>query len=88
MSALLSLLAAADRPPCPFRHLLPRALPANQPTHQPTTHPLAPPCRRELNRLDNAKGAKATDALLNYETVKYFGNEALERRNFADVRGA
>jgi len=25
---------------------------------------------RELNRLDNAKGAKATDALLNYETVK------------------
>lgn len=40
---------------------------------------------RELNRLDNAKGAKATDALLNYETVKYFGNEALERRNFAEV---
>eukprot|EP00887_Chlorella_sp_A99_P000615 scaffold5.g615.t1 len=39
--------------------------------------------RRELNRLDNAKGAKATDALLNYETVKYFGNEPLERRNFA-----
>lgn len=41
--------------------------------------------RRELNRLDNAKGAKATDALLNYETVKYFNNEALERRNYADA---
>ncbi|EFN52666.1 hypothetical protein CHLNCDRAFT_58798 [Chlorella variabilis] len=46
--------------------------------------------RRELNRLDNAKarralpaGAKATDALLNYETVKLFNNEALERHNFA-----
>lgn len=37
---------------------------------------LMPSCARtplshsELNRLDNAKGAKATDALLNYETVK------------------
>ncbi|KAL3160766.1 hypothetical protein ABBQ38_009179 [Trebouxia sp. C0009 RCD-2024] len=38
--------------------------------------------RRDLNRLDNAKSAKATDALLNYETVKYFSNEDLERRNF------
>ncbi|KAL0050286.1 hypothetical protein WJX82_008140 [Trebouxia sp. C0006] len=38
--------------------------------------------RRDLNRLDNAKSAKATDALLNYETVKYFSNEELERRNF------
>lgn len=37
---------------------------------------------RDLNRLDNAKSAKATDALLNYETVKYFSNEDLERRNF------
>ncbi|KAL4420506.1 hypothetical protein ABPG75_010162 [Micractinium tetrahymenae] len=41
--------------------------------------------RRELNRLDNAKGAKATDALLNYETVKLFNNEELERRNFAEA---
>ncbi len=39
-------------------------------------------CCRDLNRLDNAKSAKATDALLNYETVKYFSNEELERRNF------
>lgn len=39
--------------------------------------------RRDLNRLDNAKGAKATDALLNYETVSYFCNQKLERDNFA-----
>lgn len=38
---------------------------------------------RDLNRLDNAKSAKATDALLNYETVKYFSNEAHERTQFA-----
>eukprot|EP00873_Tetraselmis_striata_P028768 jgi/Tetstr1/449032/TSEL_003800.t1 len=38
--------------------------------------------RRDMNTKDNAKGAKATDALLNYETVKYFTNEELERRNF------
>ena len=40
---------------------------------------------RDLNRLDNAKSAKATDALLNYETVKYFSNEDLERRNFEEA---
>ena len=40
---------------------------------------------RDLNRLDNAKSAKATDALLNYETVKYFSNEELERRNFEEA---
>lgn len=39
--------------------------------------------RRELNRLDNARSAKATDALLNYETVKYFANEELESDNYA-----
>ena len=38
-----------------------------------------------MNRLDNAKSAKATDALLNYETVKYFSNEELERRNFEEA---
>lgn len=46
-------------------------------------HPQDPlTCCRDLNRLDNAKSAKATDALLNYETVKYFSNEELERHNF------
>ncbi|KAK9823014.1 hypothetical protein WJX81_007044 [Elliptochloris bilobata] len=39
--------------------------------------------RRDLNKYDNAKGARVTDALLNYETVKYFNNETLERDNFA-----
>jgi len=38
--------------------------------------------RRDMNAKDNAKGARATDALLNYETVKYFNNEALEKSNF------
>lgn len=42
---------------------------------------------RDLNRLDNAKSAKATDALLNYETVKYFSNEAHERTQFAGAIG-
>ena len=35
-----------------------------------------------MNKLDNAKDARATDALLNYETVKYFSNDELERRQF------
>lgn len=39
--------------------------------------------RRDLNRLDNARGARATDALLNYETVKIFGNEKLEETQYA-----
>ncbi|KAG7668001.1 putative Heavy metal tolerance factor 1 [Nannochloris sp. 'desiccata'] len=39
--------------------------------------------RRDLNQLDNARGARATDALLNYETVKLFGNENLEERQYA-----
>jgi ATP-binding cassette subfamily B (MDR/TAP) protein 6 len=39
--------------------------------------------RRDLNQLDNARGARATDALLNYETVKLFGNEKLEEKQYA-----
>ena len=35
-----------------------------------------------MNTKDNAKSARATDALLNFETVKYFTNEALEETNF------
>jgi len=34
--------------------------------------------RRDMNTSDNKKGQRATDALLNYETVKYFGNEKYE----------
>ncbi len=39
--------------------------------------------RRDLNQLDNARSARATDGLLNYETVKLFGNEKLEERQYA-----
>lgn len=38
--------------------------------------------RRQLNQLDNARSGRATDALLNYETVKIFGNEPLEESNY------
>ena len=34
--------------------------------------------RREMNRQDNLAGAIAIDSLINYETVKYFGAEAVE----------
>ena len=34
-----------------------------------------------MNKYDNARGARVTDALLNYETVKCFGNEELEVAN-------
>jgi ABC-type transport system involved in Fe-S cluster assembly fused permease/ATPase subunit len=37
---------------------------------------------REMNDLDTEAGARSVDALLNYETVKYFGNEAYEARRF------
>jgi ATP-binding cassette, subfamily B, heavy metal transporter len=38
--------------------------------------------RREMNDSDNDANTKAIDSLLNYETVKYFGNEGLESRRF------
>lgn len=34
--------------------------------------------RREMNNLDSKANQKAVDALINFETVKYFGNEAYE----------
>mmetsp|Transcript_7021 Transcript_7021/g.25884 ORF Transcript_7021/g.25884 Transcript_7021/m.25884 type:complete len:831 (-) Transcript_7021:549-3041(-) len=34
--------------------------------------------RRDMNRMDNLKGQKMTDGLINYETVKYFANEQHE----------
>jgi len=47
---------------------------------------------RDMNQYDNARGARVTDALLNYETVKVFGNEEYERNaldecivNYQDV---
>ena len=38
--------------------------------------------RREMNDSDTEANTKAIDSLLNFETVKYFGNEALEARRF------
>ena len=40
--------------------------------------------RRAMNRTDNEANAKAIDSLLNYETVKYFGNEEYEARRYDD----
>ena len=38
--------------------------------------------RRAMNETDNKANTKAVDSLLNYETVKYFGNEAHEARRY------
>jgi len=38
--------------------------------------------RREANELDSAANSRAIDSLLNYETVKYFNNEAYEARRY------
>src|SRR3954469_5840397 len=38
--------------------------------------------RRQMNDLDSKANTRAIDSLLNYETVKYFGNEAFEARRY------
>jgi ATP-binding cassette subfamily B protein len=38
--------------------------------------------RREMNESDTEANTKAIDSLLNYETVKYFGNEEAEARRY------
>ncbi len=38
--------------------------------------------RRTMNELDSKANTKAIDSLLNYETVKYFGNEDYEARRY------
>ena len=38
--------------------------------------------RVEMNRSESAANSKAIDALINYETVKYFGNEQFEARRY------
>src|SRR3954468_23562815 len=40
--------------------------------------------RREANELDSKANTRAIDSLLNYETVKYFGNEDFEARRYDD----
>jgi len=38
--------------------------------------------RRTMNDMDSKANQKAIDSLLNFETVKYFGNEAFEARRY------
>ena len=38
--------------------------------------------RRQMNEADGHANTRAVDSLLNYETVKYFGNEAHEARRY------
>lgn len=40
--------------------------------------------RRAMNEMDSKANQKAIDSLLNFETVKYFGNEAFEARRYDD----
>ncbi|MBK8908854.1 MAG: ABC transporter ATP-binding protein/permease [Rhodospirillales bacterium] len=44
--------------------------------------------RRQMNETDNAAHTRAIDSLLNFETVKYFGNEAHEARRFDEALAA
>ena len=39
---------------------------------------------REANNMDNQSNSRAVDSLLNYETVKYFGNERFESDRYDD----
>jgi ATP-binding cassette subfamily B protein len=41
--------------------------------------------RRNMNELDSKANTRAIDSLLNYETVKYFGNEAFERGRYDEA---
>jgi ABC-type transport system involved in Fe-S cluster assembly fused permease/ATPase subunit len=41
--------------------------------------------RREMNELDSKAHSRAIDSLLNYETVKYFNNEAFETRRYDEA---
>lgn len=41
--------------------------------------------RREMNDLESSSQSRAIDSLLNYETVKYFNNEAFEARRYDEA---
>ena len=41
--------------------------------------------RHFMNRLDSEANSQAFDSLINYETVKYFGNERLELRRYDET---
>src|SRR5207253_2304692 len=38
--------------------------------------------RRRMNEMDSKANTRAIDSLLNYETVKYFGNESYEAKRY------
>jgi ATP-binding cassette subfamily B protein len=40
--------------------------------------------RKQVNEFDSSAHTRAIDSLLNYETVKYFGNEAFEAKRYDD----
>jgi ATP-binding cassette subfamily B protein len=48
-------------------------------TARRTTH------QRSVNKLDSRAKSRLADSLINYETIKYFCNEALEARHFSDI---
>jgi len=41
--------------------------------------------RRTMNKADSEAGSRAVDSLINYETVKYFGNEAFEAKEYESL---
>ena len=41
--------------------------------------------RVDMNKADNEAGSKAIDSLINYESVKYFGNEQHEIDRYNEV---
>ncbi|MBK1700997.1 ABCB family ABC transporter ATP-binding protein/permease [Thiococcus pfennigii] len=43
--------------------------------------------RRQMNRLDSRANSQAFDSLINYETVKYFGNEGMELERYDSTLG-
>jgi ATP-binding cassette subfamily B protein len=43
--------------------------------------------QRRVNKLDSHAKSRLADSLINYETIKYFSNEALEARHFAAIMG-
>lgn len=41
--------------------------------------------RRSMNLLDNAKNSRAVDSLINFETVKYYGNADFEVNTYGQA---
>ncbi|HEX8883685.1 MAG TPA: ABC transporter ATP-binding protein/permease [Noviherbaspirillum sp.] len=41
--------------------------------------------QRRVNRLDSSAKSRLADSLINYDTVKYFTNEAVEARRFEEI---